>query len=258
MAELNDFKDLKDKIIELLNRKKVLSNGEIISFYDLSHACKKEFGVYSKFFKNNINKYGSKINNKSSLQTVMGIKVPFIDRVIPEIKDGNELITIYFKDSSKNNCGQLVIDKDGNAKLNNLSVDRFNKKYLEELINKCLVCFSPLMHGLCAFNEEYNMDFKWDSDRTNDKNTLRMSDGFITGIIDLNDTNKNAVTLTNVNDMYLASIKTELFGQLYEYIDFYNEEIQKRVAVNINDLSPLFKKIIDKHYDLDNEKKLIK
>ena len=104
MSETEKIKSLRDKILNILDKKEVLSNSDSISFYDISEAAQKEFGIYSEYFQETINKYANKINMKASISNYLGKKLPYIYKIVPQVKNSVEMISIYFVNNSGLYC----------------------------------------------------------------------------------------------------------------------------------------------------------
>ena len=61
-----------------------------------------------------------------------------------------------------------------------------------------------------------------------------------------------AVTLSNSDELNTSFIrKNNVDRELYEYIEFYNEGLQKRTSININKLDPSIRYIVKHYYDLE-------
>ena len=104
------------------------------------------------------------------------------------------------------------------------------------------------MHALNTFSQEYpETAYSWDMNN-DDENVQHIDDGFMQAKVDLNHLDKTHAYLSSIEDLSLSRCRTYEYGELNDYVEFYNKDIQKRVRVDIDSLDPLFKGILSKIY----------
>ena len=184
MTDEDKIENLRNKIFSYLDNKEILSTEETISFYDLAEACRIEFGCYTNFFKKDITKHAKKINAISTLNNILGYKLPYIDRVIPSVKDYNSVISIYLSNYSGVYCGRMdIIDGTDTPILIDFNENSFSDKRIIEFISKCYNEFVPMLITLRIFKKEFGMDYTWDLSKPDINSIFTINDGFMEGKI---------------------------------------------------------------------------
>ena len=251
MENKKSAKEIKEEIINLIEQKELLSTGDTISFYDLSEACRIEFSCYSKYFNKTIKKNVKRLNNKAKFNNLFGNKLPYIAKVVPEVSNGQGIVTVeFFSDYAA--CGKMEIHSETEpAYLIDFNSNNFSLDSIRQFLFECQYSFTDFIKVLEYFNNSYETDYKWDPKKKDEKAILKVTDGFFEGKIDLDNPDNSVIGLKNVDDI----VKADTNG-IYDYVDFYNYGMQKRIGVDINSLPPLFNKIIDKHYNINNQRTL--
>lgn len=250
---MQDMEKLRQRIIGKLNEPAVEMKGDIISFYDLYKSCEEEMHPFAKFFNEDTSSIIKKTNLRSKIDSIIGKKTPYIIEAIPTVRNGESVVTIKVMDAEFNYIGDIEVVKDSVIP----RLVGFNQAKLKEKgVTKFLLdCVTNFRHELCVldyFQKRHpGIDYNWSTKHPDPKSEFYVDDGFVSGRIKLNDPRPWDVTLSQSQDLELATYRTKRFGYLYDYIDFYNDEFKKRIAVNVNDLNPLMRQIVEEKYGLD-------
>ena len=167
-----------------------------------------------------------------------GKYTPYIYKVVPAIDNGKEKIKIIIENIKNKRFDQIELSKD----IIN-SDDEFYKLCMKE--------FNDIFELLKHFKNEFNSDYYWDLDNPCEDGIAKADNGFVSGTINLSNLNNFSFILSNLDDINLASYRSKKYGTLYDYIEFYNDSIKKKLSVKYEELSPLFKTIIDRTYNFD-------
>ena len=254
----NRFSELNAKIQRVLNSEEVKTDNEIISFYELASSCEEEMRPYNDFLYTDMEIVAKRLNLKSKIKNMLGKKVPYIKEVIPTITDeGKCYVRVNLIDSNYYSIGSILIKKQDLPEFENISKETITDDFVA-FVGNCDSEFKDEAIVLEGFKQNHpDISYKWDVNHPDPKSVYNVSDGFIGGRIDLNNSSTSKAMLTNIEDIHLATMHTKNYGVLYDYIDFYNDYIQKRIAINVNDLNPLMKSIVSKQLNLGEAKQLI-
>lgn len=250
--------ELNRKIQQVLNRKEVKTDNEIITFYELANSCKEAMFPYNYFFYTDTAEIAKDINFRIQFKNMLGKNIPYIGEVIPTIdEEGKCYVNVGLVNNSNKRAGNLLIQKERYPEIIGVDDKLLNNLSFFELVDSCDESFKDETKVLEKFKEDYpDISYKWDKKHPDPKSKFSVSDGFIEGRIDLNNVEHSKVGLSNLADINLATMHTKKYGELYDYIDFYNEYIQLRLGVNINDLNPLMKQLVTKQLNLGGSKQL--
>ena len=154
------IRDLRNRILAYLDRKEILSNDEVMSFYDIVNACNKEFIIYTRALKDLVSKKANKINNKVTIKNVFLGNKPYIVKVTPGVKDNNTYINIDYANCYRSYSGTIQIsDKLPKPILLKSIEGRFTDEELESFMSKCNNEFKTILSILNKYNNIYHTDF---------------------------------------------------------------------------------------------------
>ncbi len=245
------YEKLKKKILEKLNSKEIESSGNIINIYDLIEILILHYNEYKELYENK-EQLKDKINLNSRIYNLFKIKIPQIISINCKyypIKNSNLMLNIpvleiifdkqHYALYSKNEGKYYCLKTNYNDDLSNFY--SYNSKILNKYLDK-----------LEKFNEEYPLFSNLNVDWFKKNKSILVDDGFVYCDINFNHLNHSLLTLSNKDDLFVSLIrKNNLDRELYEYIEFYNEALQKRTSVNLNKLDPSIRYIVSHYYTLD-------
>lgn len=258
MYDEKDIEEVRKKILKRLDSSIVESDEETTSFYNILEACKSEFEPYTIYFRDNINKYGNKLNRKSKLENAIGMKSLSILYVVPEVINGKSRVDIYLQNSFEDKVGIVRIENDETLNLIDFDESLLSSKNNAKYINGLQRIFSPFLKVLNTFSENYDgIDYSWNVVNTNGEAIMDAEDDFLKGRINLNELSRSYVTLKDLSNMIVSSMKSKNYGIVYDYIEFYQDALMKRLPVRIDELNPLFRKILNKYLNIKEDKKLM-
>lgn len=254
MDNYREYEILKGKILKKLDQDKITSARNIISLYDLIEILKMHFNEYKDIYEDLPNEV-NKINLKTKIYNLFGTNLPLINSIrcnYYKIEDNNfykyfPLLEVKFNDDkkyaifSKINDNYGVVSEKNNQ--NQESLDFYN--YHRNILNKYL-------DSMALFSENYpllpNLNANW----FDKNNNIIIDDGFLYCEIDFNNLDHTNITFSKKDDLLISFIrKDNVDRELYEYIEFYNKDLQKKIPVNINTLDPSIRYILKHYYNID-------
>ena len=247
----NKFVDLKRRIDERLSSNIVKDTDEEISLYTLRECIKNAISGYNDVFINDAGKLCKIINKETILNRLFKGQVPNVDS-IESVVLPNGLVNIeaVLCDFDGRKAGILNIDNRCNMDITFLR-PVYSKEKTIDMFRKHSIKFVEYLNKLYDFTKEYpNTKCAWNSKSTQMHEMF--DDGFLTAHFYLERPDSSRFSFSSDEDIAIASIKSKDFGELHEFIDFYNDELLKKTSVNINDLNDLYKKIVHKELNIKN------
>ena len=123
-------------------------------------------------------------------------------------------------------------------------------KVWKQLLDKYPITYVGYFSKLAEFTRKYpNTGCEWNDQYPDMKD--KFEDEFLTAHFDLERIGSEALTFTKNEDQLLSNLKTKRYGELYDYVEFYRDSILCRTAVNIDELNPLYRTIVDKEREID-------
>lgn len=243
---LEEAEVLRNKIEERITGFNLDGKEPKLSAFELGKYVEHAMSKYNAVLIDKVIKDTKKMNKAISRARILGKKVPYVSSITPTIyEDGSEelIITFMFEGRCK---GIASVSKDMA-----ISFEFMKPEYsiidTVDILNKCYTNFVTYFNALDSFYLEYpNVSYDWGNEHRGLNNTQELDDGFIKVVINSNKSDNTRALLTNPHDYELARIRVPYYGELYDFVDFYNESIQKSFEVNEDKLNPLFKKIVEK------------
>lgn len=181
-----------------------------------------------------------------------------VDNIVFNVlEDGSKNIEIYFATNRKNKIFKLVIDES----LHPLTImfnntNDFDTSEIDDFLKANSSRFEIFFEELSQFTDDYpGVSFHWDVKNRNEV-FQTIGDSEFSCDLKLLDVNENRVRFTEQDNLIFASISDRCKDELYEYLDFYNDEIASKTRVNINDLDDPVKMFVKKYYGFDKGEKL--
>lgn len=249
------YLQLKSKLMERLNSKKIIPNDEIVSIKDVKDASRIMI-PYNKILLEDANKEIDSINKKNGFLKANTSK-PFRDHLfiksIDIALDGNGICNIFV----------YCIDENNNKGIVRYTADLYQELGLEYKVNIAMseeneskishINFPKYFRAAKAFADEFpDVPYIWSQNLDNVYNQ-HIGDGFIESIVDLNHPNWYGVILKDEKDLALATTKIDHGYLDQDYFGMYGREMSERTTVNMNDLNPFLRLLTKKHLGLEEE-----
>lgn len=249
------YDELYKKINDKINSENVVDSDEEISVYTLTRLLNSGMSYYNHYFVDELNKIIIQMNKEISKLFFFKIRqlIPFIDRICPGIDEkGKEYISLYFTNLDHSRIiGKAVIDKNLNINFEQLwyECDKdMTVKYLREYKDTFRILFSVLD----TFIEEYPyMSYQWNNN--NGKGKENVDDGFNTASLYLEKPDSFALSFSEKEDLNIARNYSQKYGELYDFLEFYRDDISRKMKVNINDLNELYQIIVRNQLQIIDE-----
>lgn len=270
MNDKNAFQDLYERIDKKFNEELVITNEDEISLFELVETLKYAINPYNDkliTINNELVKHLNKRIRLNSLNIFSKKRIPLIDHISSIIKeDGDSLVNICFcekEDNKSKYIGEANINSSGR-----IYVDLIRKNYSQAdtmmFLDDSIMSFIYSFKTLSEFSNEYpGIAYEWNTYSTNSKNIklkdeenpkkLEVTDDLLHAYIDLDRINEPIVTFKNSADLELSRTKSNKYGELYDYIDYFKNHYMKRMKVNINDLNDLYYQLYEHGLERKNE-----
>lgn len=249
---MKDVSDLYRKITQRLDSQKVQNSEATTSITELTNAVIYELGLFNNIFLNRekqniriINKFNG--YGKYTLKSVEK-KIPRVSKIIPFVSEnGYTGIELDFAYGDGISIGKVILDEKFMDK---------NYGQLDETIKNNKEIFKMIFDALEYFTYEYpGFSFAWDNTGYS-KYNQQFSDGFICCDFNVTNPDLTRVSLSKLTDLELSRIITKSHGELYDYIEMYQDTIKNRTAVDVNSLNPFLKLVLNKFRSISEEQTL--
>ena len=241
------YDKLYEKILRRLGSQKIVNSREVVSAKFVEDSVRYTMEQYNNaLYKNQaeIIKLMNRslgytrfclFNNNCTISRVVNI----INKVT---KEGNVLSTIVLEDGN-------TITLSGNYK-NVYIVDTTIPTYdaidaVAKWKNAFCIWFGALEDFAVNFPGQ-EMSFGKNVKNSADQ---EISDGFIKCTISMTEPEKTMAGFNSTEEYMLAVKRTKKYGELYDYVVFYNDEIKAKTGIAVEDLNPFVKSCVLSHLD---------
>jgi len=244
---------VKNTIRKRFDKPYVLSSGDEISVYDLISAIRCQKEPYDVYFYKKVKKDITKINIRSMYKNlgIIKYKYPVIENINLEINlDG--LISIELECHDFHRGPIKIIYGESSISTPKVYVVNEDKEVSVEAYNNFLRSISKKINSYRFYLERFKDEFKfngisWSTDPIRKKATA-LIDGEVYWYLDPKNSNYTVYSHGVMNDNEA--------DMLDQYFSLNKEELSKKSSVNICDLDPLTKRIVEKHFGLNNKQEL--
>lgn len=236
---------LRNKIEERISAKHSdKSNG--LNAKELRDILSEQISKYNIILLDKVDQDTKLLNRKIAQIRITNKRVPYIDSITPTIyEDGTQELVIAF--SYDGACkGIASVSKD-------LIVNfEFMKKGYSipdilKLFKKNVVNFIIYFNAMDSFYHEYpGFSYVWSRSEKNLYNE-DVNDGFICARFDLNNLSSTSAELTRLEDLQIARVRSVEYGELYDFIEYYNDNILSSLKVDEQSLNPLYRLMINQY-----------
>ena len=239
------YYDFKRRLFERLYTNEVNPSIDEVSIYDVLNTMGEMLKPYNFVFVSNLDKEIDEMNRKNGYNfLVPDYKNKSLRRIgnisFNAQSDGYYYARVTFVDGFGKTIG--TCDVDNTIKVGNADEEIIrNKKY-----------FVKYLDALNAFVTSFpGLEYRWDVTNPYVKPQY-IGDEFLQSKLDLNNLENPTISLTNMNDIAIATIKHKPEnGELYDYISFYDKEVMKKTPVQVEELDPFVKNIVINKLNLE-------
>ena len=236
-----EFDILMRKVNNKFRESDVETNGDemsLLSFYQHLLFALKE---YNYVFNCSLNNYKKQLNRKIYLENIFGKKIPQIDGIFPNVfEDGSYRIDMIFKDNNCKYAGSATINEscDVGIYVNN----KYSMSQTVDFINSVLGNFKYYLDYLEKFSiENPSVNYEWNMDSVEKRQ--KVNDGFLEALINLDRINEVCLSFFNPKDLEIARTKTKKYGEIYDHLAYYSNDLMAKMKVNVNDFNELYQKL---------------
>ena len=236
---MNEYQRLESKIISYLSREEVKRTDDVISFYDLYKIIDKKFELLRNIQLNN--KLIEKVNRDNAKKKTQRFIIRNLNNILATTENNTSKITFFYGKGYKPEVFTILKDFEDDDiyfSTNTSPNKEFIKNYYQEIISifHTLESYAKLTKGDIGINKE-NPNLK----------PMLFTDGFLTiSIIYGNYGQVNIDISINANEDKSSIYKREWYTRkrLSDFVLEHNDEILKKIPVNISSLSGICKDII--------------
>lgn len=247
--------NVKNIIYKRFNKPYVLSSGDEISVYDLISAIRCQKEPYDIYFYKKVRKDISKINVRSMYKNlgIIKYKYPIIQNINLGI-DESGLISMELECNDFHRGPIRIVYGESSLSVPKITVISEEKEVDVEPYNNFLRSISKKINSYRFYLQRFKDEFKfngvsWSTDSKRN-NTPAVIDGEVYWILDSKNSRYDAYSYGYRNDN-----ESDMLDQ---YFSLNKEELSKKSSINICDLDPLTKRVVEKHFGLDKQQKLKK
>lgn len=218
---------------------------------ELINILSEQISKYNLILVDKVEKDKNSLNRKIAKTRIINKKVPYIESITSIIhEDGTQELIVNFSCNNEFK-GFARITKDLSVKFDFMKSE-YSKSDILKVLRENIVNFIIYFNAMDSFCLEYpGFSYVWNGD-SKDTYTQSINDGFISAKINLSDLSSTRATLYRTEDFELARMKSKKYGELYDYIDFYNDRMLVSLKVNEENLNPLYKEMVN-HYRSENK-----
>ena len=244
------YADLESRILARLSIPPVRTIGDEMSVGTLVSLLYDRFSKYNNALVKDSYLLIQSMNEKTRLNRFFKGEIPYISKMVSIIDENGEChLELKFTAGNYIRVGEAIIDKDCNISVNTYRYDYDNEKTLEFLKDYSYKFFQYIS-VLNAFACEFpNTRCEWNNGYSLMNEDI--TDNFITSHIYLDRLENSNVALTDKNDKNISRDSYGQYGELNDYFDVYKSSFFNRQRVNINDLNPLYQRILEKDMQLE-------
>ncbi len=244
--ELNKkIERLRNKIEERINAKHSNKNNEL-NAKELRDILSEQISKYNIILLDKVEQDTKLLNRKIAQTRITNKRVPYIDSITPTIyEDGTQELVIAF--SHDGACkGFASVSKDLSVKFEFMQKG-YSIPDILKLFKKNIVNFITYFNSMDSFYHEYpGFSYVWSRSENNLYNE-EVNDGFINARFDLNNLSSTSAELSRLEDLQIARIRSIEYGELYDFIEYYNDSILSSLKVDEQSLNPLYRLMINQY-----------
>lgn len=246
---MKTYDELYSKIMKKLNSKIIESTQEVVSAADVRDAVYEAMSLY------NIILATSTVNTIKQLNRSIGYgRITFSKKKLPKVKDvintvdenSSAFVNIYFEDGNK-----IVLTGDSTTvkiihttlKSNDV-IDFVNAN--KDTFNIYLGCLEDFTISYPGVKMNFGQNVKNDYDQ-------EINDGFLSCTVSVVSPEKTQLIFSSLMEQSLSNDNVPRYGELYDYIFYYNDEILHKVAINTNELNPFVKACTEQYLKNKND-----
>lgn len=240
---MKNYDELYSKIMRRLNSAKIQSTSEVVSAADVRDAVYEAMSLYNVILSVSTENTAKKLNRSIGYGRItLGKKrLPKVKSIYNTIDENAEaFVSVYFE-----NKGKIILTGDeGSVKVFNTTL---NTNDVIDFVNANKEIFSIYLGCLKEFASNYpsvKMNFGQNAKNTYDQ---KIDDGFLSCTVQLTEPEKTQVLFSSIMDQSLSADKTSTYGELYDYVSFYNDEILQKIAINTSELNPFVKACVEQY-----------
>lgn len=250
MVDMKKYDELYSKIMRRLNSSKVKNTNEVVSMYDVACAVNEAMSLYNILLVKSQDRIIKKLNKSLGY----GLLTPsFVKKSLPRVskiantidENGDAFVCIYFEDGNS-------IFVTGNSEFATIFNTTFTGSEVLDFVKFNKETFNIYLGCLKEFASNYpgvKVNFgPWCKNSIDQK----LDDGFMACTVGVVNPEDTQIGFASMYDHSLATDRTKKYAELYDYVAFYNEELLKKSAVNVNDLNPFVRACVSQYLNIED------
>lgn len=239
------YDDLYKKIIGRLNSSRIQNNREVVSAKFVEDSVRYTMEQYNNAL----------IKNQAETIKLMNKSLGYTFLTSKSAKKGiARVVNIINKVTEDGNVYSVVVLEDGNTIT--LSGNYKNVYIVDSTLpgGQIIDAVAKWKYAFCiwfgaledfAFNfPGVEMSFSKNAKNVHDQ---EINDGFMKCTVSMTEPEKTQATFSSFEEHMLSVKRCKKYGELYDYVSFYNEEIKAKMGISVEELNPFVRSCVLSH-----------
>lgn len=239
------YDDLYKKIIGRLNSSRIQNNREVVSAKFVEDSVRYTMEQYNNAL----------IKNQAETIKLMNKSLGYTFLTSKSAKKGiARVVNIINKVTEDGNVYSVVVLEDGNTIT--LSGNYKNVYIVDSTLpgGQIIDAVAKWKYAFCiwfgaledfAFNfPGVEMNF---SENVKNVHDQEINDGFMKCTVSMTEPEKTQAIFSSIEEYMLSVKRCKKYGELYDYVSFYNEEIKAKMGISVDELNPFVRSCVLSH-----------
>lgn len=239
------YDDLYKKIIGRLNSSRIQNNREVVSAKFVEDSVRYTMEQYNNAL----------IKNQAETIKLMNKSLGYTFLTSKSAKKGiARVVNIINKVTEDGNVYSVVVLEDGNTIT--LSGNYKNVYIVDSTLpgGQIIDAVAKWKYAFCiwfgaledfAFNfPGVEMNF---SENVKNVHDQEINDGFMKCTVSMTEPEKTQAIFSSIEEYMLSVKRCKKYGELYDYVSFYNEEIKAKMGISVDKLNPFVRSCVLSH-----------
>lgn len=236
------YDDLYNKIINKLNSRRIENSREVVSAKFVEDSVRYTMEQYNNaLYKNQAETI--KLMNKSlgyGKFTGKGVKkgIARVANIINKVTANGDVLSVVVLEDGN------TITLSGNYNKVRIVESTLSGSYVVEAVSKWKYAFCIWFGALEDFAFNFpGQEMMFGENIKNEVDQV-IDDGFMKCTINVVEPEKTFMAFSDIKDYMLSVRRCKKYGELYDYVSFYNEEIKAKTGIAVEDLNPFVKSCV--------------
>ena len=248
---MDKYQELFEKTMRRLNGERIESSEEVVSVGTVVKSVSQAMELYNIILVKSqdgiIKRLNRSIGYRKFTPKTYKKSLPRVADLINSVDEkGNVSVLVLFEDGNKATvCGDSEnVNVDSTTLVGGDIIDFVVAN--KETFNIYLGTLKEFAMNYPGVKVDFNKNSKNESDQV-------LNDGFLSCDIKIVCPEKSGLIFSSMDDHYLSVTKTRRYGEIHDYLSFYNEEFMDKTSVNVGDLNPFIKSCVSEYLTMSDD-----